>query len=37
VRIDRQALLETHVTFALSFGSCSFEEPVADLRRLALL
>lgn len=37
VRIERQDLLETHATFALSFGSCSFEEPVADLRRLALL
>ena len=36
-RIDRQELVATHALFALSFGSCSFEEPVADLRRLALL
>jgi hypothetical protein len=36
-RIETQELLETHATFALAFGSCSFEEPVADLRRLALL
>jgi hypothetical protein len=36
-RIDRQTLLEAHATFAISFGSCSFEEPIADLRRLALL
>jgi hypothetical protein len=37
VRIGRQAVLESHATFALSFGSCSFEEPIAALRRLALL
>ena len=36
-RVTRQELLESHATFALSFGSCSFEEPVYDLRRLALL
>jgi len=36
-RVSRQELLESHATFALSFGSCSFEEPVYDLRRLALL
>jgi hypothetical protein len=24
-------------TFAVSFGSCSFEEPLADLRELGLL
>ena len=36
-RVTRQELLESHATFALSFGSCSFEEPVNDLRRLALL
>ena len=35
--VTRQELLESHATFALSFGSCSFEEPVYDLRRLALL
>jgi len=36
-RLTRQELLESHATFALSFGSCSFEEPLYDLRRLALL
>lgn len=36
-RVSRQELLESHATFALSFGSCSFEEPVYDLRRLALV
>ena len=36
-RVTRQELLESHATFALSFGSCSFEEPIHDLRRLALL
>ena len=36
-RVLRQELLESHATFALSFGSCSFEEPVYDLRRLALV
>ena len=35
--LTRQELLESHATFALSFGSCSFEEPVYDMRRLALL
>ena len=37
VRLPRQELVEAHATFALSFGSCSFEEPVLDLRRVALL
>lgn len=37
VRLPRQELVESHATFALSFGSCSFEEPVLDLRRVALL
>jgi hypothetical protein len=37
VRLPRQELLESHATFALSFGSCSFEEPIYDLRRLALV
>jgi hypothetical protein len=36
-RVSRQTLFESHATFALSFGSCSFEEPLYDLRRLALL
>lgn len=35
--VSTQRLLESHATFALSFGSCSFDEPVADLRQLALL
>jgi len=37
IRLPRQELVESHATFALSFGSCSFEEPVLELRRLALL
>lgn len=37
LRLPRQELVESHATFALSFGSCSFEEPVLELRRLALL
>ena len=37
VRLPRQELVESHATFALSFGSCSFEEPILDLRRVALL
>jgi hypothetical protein len=37
LRLPRQELVESHATFALSFGSCSFEDPVLDLRRLALL
>ena len=37
LRLPRQELVESHATFALSFGSCSFEEPVQDLRRIALL
>lgn len=37
VRISRQQVLESHATFALSFGSCSFEEPIHDLRGLGLL
>jgi hypothetical protein len=36
-RVTHHELLESHATFALSFGSCSFEEPLYDLRRLALL
>ena len=35
--LTRQELVESHATFALSFGSCSFEEPIDELRRLALL
>jgi hypothetical protein len=31
------ALRDTRASFALSFGSCSFEEPLRDLRELGLL
>lgn len=37
VVLTRQELVESHATFALSFGSCSFEEPISDLRCLKLL
>jgi hypothetical protein len=37
LRLSRQELVESRATFALSFGSCSFEDPVLELRRLALL
>ena len=37
LRLSTQELVESHAAFALSFGSCSFEEPVLDLRRLALI
>lgn len=37
MHFTRQELLESHATFALSFGSCSFEDPILDLRRQALL
>jgi hypothetical protein len=36
LRLDVEMLRETR-RLALSFGSCSFEEPVADLRALGLL
>ncbi|MEX2260552.1 MAG: hypothetical protein WD696_01305 [Bryobacteraceae bacterium] len=36
-RLTAPQLSETRCQFALSFGSCSFEEPVADLRKLGLL
>lgn len=35
--VPTKLLLESRDGFALSFGSCSFEEPVRDLRRMALL
>lgn len=35
--IDLVSLSRSRETFALGFGSCSFEEPVADLRALGLL
>jgi hypothetical protein len=36
-RMDLKALRATRTEFALSFGSCSFEEPLADLHELDLL
>lgn len=33
-RVSTEALLEMRRTFATSFGSCSFEEPIADLQAL---
>ena len=36
-RFGREDVESTRARFALSFGSCSFEEPLADLRRLRLL
>ncbi len=36
-RIDNTRLARTRETLALSFGSCSFEEPVEDLRAMGLL
>jgi hypothetical protein len=37
VRLSQAQLKETRNHFALSFGSCSFEEPIEDLRALSLL
>jgi hypothetical protein len=37
VRLSAEAIAEARRSFALSYGSCSFDEPVADLRRLHLL
>lgn len=36
-RFTQQDLAATRARFALSFGSCSFEEPLADLRSLGYL
>jgi len=35
--LSKAAIEEARRDFAHSFGSCSFEEPVADLRQLGLL
>ena len=35
--LDVMQLAEARERFALSFGSCSFDEPIADLKRLGLL
>lgn len=37
VQIDLEGLRAVRSEFALSFGSCSFEEPLADLHELGLL
>lgn len=37
MRFSQEMLRETRRDFAISFGSCSFEEPLADLRELRLL
>lgn len=36
-RIDASAIASTRASFASSFGSCSFEEPIADLAQLGWL
>jgi hypothetical protein len=36
-RVTTRELTEMRRTFATSFGSCSFEEPIGDLRELKLL
>lgn len=36
-RLTSEEIAEARTGFALSYGSCSFEEPLADLRRLHLL
>jgi hypothetical protein len=35
--LEIEGLIETRESFAISFGSCSFEEPIADLKALNLL
>jgi hypothetical protein len=35
--VTLQALRDARCAFAIAFGSCSFREPIDDLRRLALL
>jgi hypothetical protein len=37
VQVPTSIIDEMRRGFAISFGSCSFEEPVADLRALNLL
>jgi hypothetical protein len=36
-RLSPGEIAEAHRAFAISFGSCSFTEPIADLRTLHLL
>src|SRR5690348_17080987 len=35
VRVSRAQVMESRSSFVLSFGSCSFEEPIQDLRSLS--
>lgn len=35
--LELEGLIDTRQNFAISFGSCSFEEPIADLKALNLL
>ena len=37
VFLDTMQLAKTREAFALSYGSCSFDEPVDDLKKLGLL
>jgi hypothetical protein len=37
VQLDRETLREARSKFALSFGSCSFEEPISELRMLEFM
>jgi hypothetical protein len=37
VRVSRAQVQESRSNFILSFGSCSFEEPIEDLRALSYL
>jgi hypothetical protein len=36
-RLDQENLQQAHANFSLSFGSCSFEEPIEDLQKLGWL
>ena len=36
-RLSRREIADTRAEFAVSFGSCSFTEPIDDLRSLHLL
>lgn len=37
IRVTSEELARTRADFAISFGSCSFEEPIADLKELGWL
>jgi hypothetical protein len=36
-RLAQENLQQAHTNFSMSFGSCSFEEPIADLQKLGWL